>query len=445
MRGPLVGGGGLDQGGPGVGKAVAEWMTHGESEIDLQSSDIARFYAHQRTRAHVRARAAEGFNKTYGIVHPSEQWESNRNVRLSPFWERERELGAVFFEAAGWERPHWYESNAPLLEEFGERVSGREAGVGRTLVVADHQRRAPRDARAGGDFDLSAFCVFDVLGPGALAALQRVAMRQMDVHRPRRLHPGADARAAASAPTSRSCASARSLPRRHRGAARDGGPKWFSDHLPADGSAQIVDLTSSWCTLGLWGPRARDILAALRRATTSRDEGFPFATCRRSRSGRSPCSPPGSPTSASSAGSSTSRSSRARASGTCSGRPGAARLVPAGIGVYGTTGRLEKCYRAFGFELDGDYDVVEAGMAWGSVKEQDFVGKEAHVRQRESSRRRSSARCTVDEHRSASGVERYMLGHEPISRADGKPLVDARAAARGSRAPARGRRSASTS
>ena len=54
-------------------------------------------------------------------------------------------------------------------------------------------------------------------------------------------------------------------------------------------------------------------------------------------------------------------------------------LVPAGIGVYGTTGRIEKGYRAFGFELDAEYDVVEADMAWGKVKDQDFVGKEAHV------------------------------------------------------------------
>src|SRR5437867_3778358 len=84
--------------GPGTGKAVAEWMVHGESEIDLHSSDIARFHEHQKTRAHVRARAAEGFNKTYGIVHPSEQWASNRNVRLAPFHIRARELGAVFFE-----------------------------------------------------------------------------------------------------------------------------------------------------------------------------------------------------------------------------------------------------------------------------------------------------------------------------------------------------------
>src|SRR2546427_9635748 len=116
--------------GPGTGKALAEWMVHGSSEIDLHSSDIARFHEHQRTRAHVRARAAEGFNKTYGIVHPSEQWASNRNIRLAPFHARERELGAVFFEAGGWERPLGYQSNAPLLEEFGDRTACRTSQRG---------------------------------------------------------------------------------------------------------------------------------------------------------------------------------------------------------------------------------------------------------------------------------------------------------------------------
>ena len=96
---------------PGIGRTVAEWMTDGTPEIDPHTSDIARFYEYGRTKTHIHARAREGYNKTYGIVHPSEQWESNRNVRLSPFNAHERELGAVFFETAGWERPHWYESN----------------------------------------------------------------------------------------------------------------------------------------------------------------------------------------------------------------------------------------------------------------------------------------------------------------------------------------------
>ena len=60
--------------GPGVGRAVAEWMTDGLPEIDLGHSDIARFYPHQQTRSHIRARTGEAFNKTYGIIHPGEQW-----------------------------------------------------------------------------------------------------------------------------------------------------------------------------------------------------------------------------------------------------------------------------------------------------------------------------------------------------------------------------------
>ncbi|MEK7311940.1 MAG: glycine cleavage system protein T, partial [Chloroflexota bacterium] len=97
---------------PGIARSVAEWMTTGGPEIDPSGSDIARFYDHQKTKTHVQARSAEGFNKTYGIVHPREQWASNRNVRVSPMVEREKALGAVFFEAMGFVRQQWYEYNA---------------------------------------------------------------------------------------------------------------------------------------------------------------------------------------------------------------------------------------------------------------------------------------------------------------------------------------------
>jgi glycine cleavage system aminomethyltransferase T len=98
--------------------------------------------------------------------------------------------------------------------------------------------------------------------------------------------------------------------------------------------------------------------------------------------------------------------------------------VPAGIGVYGTTGRLEKCYRAYGFELDGDYNVVEAGLAWGKVKQQDFIGKAAHVSQREEAPAAVMCTLIVDDHTASNGRRRYMLGGEPILTPDGAPLTD---------------------
>jgi glycine cleavage system aminomethyltransferase T len=99
-------------------------------------------------------------------------------------------------------------------------------------------------------------------------------------------------------------------------------------------------------------------------------------------------------------------------------------IVPVGIGVYGTTGRLEKCYRAYGAELEGEFNVVEAGMAWGKVKEQDFVGKEAHVRHREEEPAAIMCTLTVDDHTSSAGVKRYMMGGEPIQTRSGEPLTD---------------------
>jgi glycine cleavage system aminomethyltransferase T/glycine/D-amino acid oxidase-like deaminating enzyme len=413
--------------GPGTGKALAEWMVHGESEIDLHSSDIARFHEHQKTRAHVRARAAEGFNKTYGIVHPNEQWASNRGVRLAPFHEREKSLGAMFFEAAGWERPFWYESNEPLLDEFGDRVTRRtaewETRWWSPIINAEHLAMRER----AGLFDLSAFTIFDIVGPGALQSVQCTALRQMDVpvgrvvYTPVLSHNGGF----------KSDLTIMRLSDDHfrvvtGGATGMSDKKWFRDHMPANGSAQLADMTNSMTTVGLWGPKARDILAAATLDDIS-NEGFKFGTCRTIDVG-------------------TVRVLASRISYVGdlgwelyvpieqglklwdtlweAGQPHG--MVAAGIGVYGTTGRLEKSYRAHGNELETEYNVMEAGMSSPRVKGEDFVGKEAHLRQREEETAAIMCTLTVDDHRSKSGEKRYMMGREPIITRDGEPIVDRR-------------------
>jgi glycine cleavage system aminomethyltransferase T/glycine/D-amino acid oxidase-like deaminating enzyme len=413
--------------GPGAGKTVAELMVHGEAEIDVYESNIARAYPHQKTTAHVQARAAEGFNKMYGIVHPAEQWESDRRVKLPPFYEREQELQAVFYEAAGWERPHWYESNAPLLEEYGDRIKRREAEWEARwwspIINAEHL--ALRD-RAG-YIDLSAFAIFDVAGRGALDAVQRVAMRQMDVAIGRVVYtpvllPAGGFKADLT------------IMRMDDDVFRvvTGGGwgmsdlKWFKDHLPADGSAQIHDQTNSWTTLGLWGPRARDILSGITSQDVSH-ERFGFGRWKWLE-----------------IGSLQVLASRISYVGDLGWElyvpiEQGARLwdilaeaghelgaIPVGAGVYGTTGRLEKCYRAYGAELEGEYNVVEAGMAWGKVKEQDFIGKQAHLGHRKVEPAAHMCTLLVDDHTSKSGVKRYMLGGEPVLTAAGESIVDAK-------------------
>jgi len=407
--------------GPGVGRMLAQWMTHGHSEIDLHGADISRFYPHQRVPAHVRARTAEGFNKTYGIVHPREQWSSQREQRLSPFYSREKALGAEFFEVAGWERPQWYESNRPLVEEYGvqDRPHEWDARWWSPIINAEHLAMRERAAM----IDLSAFAQFDVSGPGAVDYLQRLCVANVDRPVGRLIYtPLLDVAGGFRSDLT----IVRLGPDKFRvitgGAdgARD--RKWFLDHLPE--SVSFADVTSSVCTLGLWGPRARDILSAATDDDVS-SEGFPYGTAKEIVVGGVPVlalrvsyvgdlgwelhAP-------------FEQGARLWDAIAEAGEPHG--LIPAGIGVYGTTGRLEKGYRLMGAELEAEYDPVEAGLALPKVKSADFIGKEAYVAARESDPAALLCTLTVDDHTSSDGIARFPQGGEPILTRDGRRIVD---------------------
>ena len=99
-------------------------------------------------------------------------------------------------------------------------------------------------------------------------------------------------------------------------------------------------------------------------------------------------------------------------------------MVPVGIGVYGTTARLEKGYRAFGMELESEYNPVESGLARPKVKKADFIGKEPYLRARDEELAATLCTLTLDDPTSSSGEPRYMLGNEPILTPDGEPIID---------------------
>ncbi|GAA1126051.1 FAD-dependent oxidoreductase [Nocardioides aquiterrae] len=409
--------------GPGVGRAVAEWMVNGHSEIDVSHSDIARFHEHQKRREHTRLRTTESFIKTYGIIHPAEQYESDREQRLAPMNDAQKKLGAVFFETGGWERPFWYESNAGLLEQYGDAVMTREhewdARWWSPIINAEHLRMR----EAAGVIDLSAFEIFDIEGPGALEAVQVTCVAQCDVPVGKVVYtPVLDA-----AGGFKSDLTVMRLGDDHfrvvTGAAHGPADRhWFAAHVP-DGTT-LTSRTDDVVTIGLWGPRARDILASLTSDDVT-DEGFGFLTCREIQ-----------------VNGTTVLASRISYVGELgwelyaayddaaglwdalleAGAPHGA--VPVGIGVYGTTGRIEKGYRAFGYELDAERSIVEAGMQRPKVKTADFVGRDAYLAQREAEPQAVLCTLVVEDHTSASGVKRYMLGGEPILRRDGSSLTD---------------------
>jgi glycine cleavage system aminomethyltransferase T/glycine/D-amino acid oxidase-like deaminating enzyme len=410
--------------GPGCGRAVAELMSGRVPTVDVHEADVARFYPSSRTTGFARARAAESFNKMYGIVHPAEQYESLRPLRTGPLYGRARDLGAVFYETARWERPHWYAANEPLLEKYAGRLMERpaewESRWWSPVINAEHL--AMRDG--AGLVDLSAFTILDVTGPGALAGLQHLAVAQLDVPVGRTVYtPFLNEAGKFVADLTIMRLGANSF-RVVTGAA-DGGrdAKWISDRLP-DG-AQLADVSSAWATIGLWGPRAGDILAAVRHDGDQRPPES-FGT-----------------TGFFELGGAVVLGSRISYVGEYGWElhvpaeqaghvwdllrdvGGPHGLVPVGIGVYGTTARLEKGYRAFGAELTPEYDPVEAGMTRPRVKAEPFIGREAYLAARVATPAAVLCTLTVDSHASAGGTPRYMLGGEPVLTLDGARLVDA--------------------
>jgi glycine cleavage system aminomethyltransferase T/glycine/D-amino acid oxidase-like deaminating enzyme len=410
--------------GPAVGRCIAEWMVHGEPGIDCNQSDISRLHAHQKTRRHTKARAFEAFPKTYGIVHPAEQYLSDRPLRRSPMHEWHVAHEAEFFEVAGWERPQWFRFNAGLVERYGVASRPNEWDARWWSPIINGEHLAMRES--AGIFDLSSFAIFDIVGPGALASVQRVAMRQMDVPAGRVVYTPVLGESGGFKSDLTIMRLEADVFRVVTGGAHGMSDlKWFRDHLAPD--AALIDLTTAYTTIGIWGPRARDIVASITRADVS-NEAFGFADCRTLE-----------------IGSQLVLASRISYVGDLgwelylpmeqgrrlwdelweAGRPHG--LTACGMGVYGTTGRLEKGYRAYGTELDLDYNVVEADMASTRVKDQDFVGRAAVLRQLAETPAARLCTLTVDDHTSESGEKRFMLGRQPIvADADGTPITDAK-------------------
>ena len=392
----------------GVGKVMAEWITDGVPSIDLAGADVHRFEPYAISPSYILDRSAQSFREVYDIIHPQQPMEEPRPLRASPFYPRQRELGAYFLEASGWERPQWFEANEPLLDGYEVSDRGEWAGRYWSKVVAA-EALATRERVAL--YDMTSLKKAEVSGPGALSFLQKLTTGQLD-------KPAGKVTYTLMLDDAAGIRSDVTVARLGEEQFQLGlnGPRdieWMERHLPSDDSVQVQDITSCTCCIGVWGPAARDVVQSLSEDDFS-NEAFGFFNARRAYLREVPVT--------------AMRLSYVGELGWEiytsadlglrlwdllweAGRPYGA--VAGGRGAFNAL-RVEKGYRAWGTDMTTEHDPYEAGLDFAvKVDKGDFIGREALLARKVAGPRRKLV-CLVLED---PGV--VVMGNEPVW-ADGR-------------------------
>jgi glycine cleavage system aminomethyltransferase T/glycine/D-amino acid oxidase-like deaminating enzyme len=389
--------------GGGAGKVIAEWMATGAPSIDLREYDLNRFDAHALSPSYVNIRGAQQYREVYDIIHPLQPLEHPRPLRVSPFHERFAELGAVCLEGRGWERPHWFEANEGLLATYDvPQRTGWAAQWWSPIIGAEALHTRQHVAL----YDMTPLTKAELTGPGSVALLQHLATSNLDkrvgsvTYTTLLDHQGgvkSDVTVTRLAPD-----------RFLLGLNGLIDLRWIKDHLPADGSAQIRDVTSSLCGLGLWGPHARDVLGHV-SPNDVRNEAFRYFSAQEIYVGEVPVL--------------ALRLSYVGELGWELYAPSEYRarlwdllwqagrsysLIAAGRGAFDAL-RIEKGYRLWGNDMHTEYNPYEAGLDFTvDLRKEDFIGREALLELKERGTQRRLCCLTLDD----PGV--VVLGKEPI-------------------------------
>ncbi|MFG2138231.1 FAD-dependent oxidoreductase [Streptomyces sp. NPDC048650] len=354
----------------GVAKAVAEWMTDGRPAIDIHECDLYRFEDAQRSPAYIEDRGAQSFVEVYDVIHPLQPMEAPRPLRTSPFYARQQDLGAYFLEAGGWERPHWYEANAPLAD--GLQLPERDAWSARYWSpIAAAEARATREKVAL--YDMTPLRRLEVTGPGALDFLQRMTTNNL------RKKPGAvtytllldEAGGIRSDLTV-----ARLAPDRFQiGANSPADLDHLLRHAP-DTGVQVRDITSGTCCIGVWGPLARDLVQPLTRDDFSH-EGFGYFRAKQTSLGHVPVTA----MRLSYVGELgwelyTTADLGLRLWDTLWEAGREHGVIAAGRSAFNSL-RLEKGYRSWGHDMTTEHNPYEAGVGFAVRTDKEFLGRAA--------------------------------------------------------------------
>jgi 4-methylaminobutanoate oxidase (formaldehyde-forming) len=359
----------------GIGKAIAEWVTSGETELDLTAYRAWRFGRAHRDPIFASEQAREAYRYYYLLRYPFDQDEWGRPKRVSPLHSRLQEFGCIFGAKNGWERAEFFEPGKPW-----RRAGADQRGFGWARPPWFERLREEHTAfrERVGLIDLTSFGKIDVTGPGALALLERVCDNRVDRALGSIVYGQfLNDRGGIVADVTVTRLGEERFRVTTGSATVDADLGWLRMHVRAgDEPVALHEASEDLAVLGLWGPLARDVLQPVTESDVS-NEAFPYLTAR-------PIDVGGAPATA-------QRVSWAGELGwelwiepewavsiwdLLLKAAGPHRVEPCGYRVLEGL-RLERGYRAFGTDLTGGDTPHQAGLSFCVDDSKDFVGREA--------------------------------------------------------------------
>ena len=253
----------------GAGWQLAEWIVEGEPTIDMLGVEPRRFgdYA---TRDYLIEKNEEAYAHVFVIHYPDEERPAARPLKMAPCYERMKEMGAVFGQKFGWERPNWFATDGMAQEDdWSFRRSKWFDAIGREIANVTENV---------GLLDMTAFAKCRVSGPGADSFLDYlVANRLPKTVGGIGLCHALNNRGGVHSEFTIMRESDDSFYLVSAGALQRLDHDYLQKYMPKDGSVKFTQLTDSYGVLVIAGPGSRELLQRISKADFS-NEAFRWLT-----------------------------------------------------------------------------------------------------------------------------------------------------------------------
>jgi len=358
---------GIAQGG-GVGKYLAQWIVHGDSEINMLEFEPRRYMSWVNKKYAVD-KSIDQYTRMYVTPMPNESIDVGRPMKTTPVYKKLKDMGAVYLDSYGWEKPAWF-AKPGMKEEYSFKRSNAFPYV---------QKECENVQNNVGILDLSTFAKYEIKGKDSETYLDRLCANSI----PKKEGSIALAhtlnkigRIQSELTITRLANNKFYVLSSTASEIRD--LDWFNHNLNKEEKVEINNITEDYGVLVLVGPKSRNVLSQLTTENLD-NKNFPWLKGKEIEINKVPV-----------------RALRINYMGELGWElhhpmkqmeslydaiyeVGKKDNI-ANFGTYAVNSlRMEKAYRGWGAELTGEISLVEAGMDrfFNLNKKSNFIGSEA--------------------------------------------------------------------